>query len=383
EKIESTEFCQFIPGLGSARGTGLVNVEAEDKFFYSVISESGATDLEPLEFKPNKAQIVGRNDGSILKAFGDLRWNEKVSRDRSAKTPLRIFHDQHLIYSHDDVINFRIASDGTSFFAVEKIGENASRLVARDIDAGTEVHYDLGGKHTSTTYVSKYWAKYTNAQDAILLEPTYENLTGSYELYGIAEKVIKAVPIEKYDGFLRFPDFDHLIVGKMNSEFTEVNVSLYEGERKKWETNIVDPHWSPDMGLELSDDNAWLAVQGWDLSILNLADGKVVFNLPLVRPKERIRERLKSVSPGPAVGSVRHVEIINGKLNIFRKFRCGENENCALGSEQAIDQYDLATIAIDSQPDSRIRLPKVKSCATYRGKIQYDAEGRAYFISYE
>ena len=65
-------------------------------------------------------------------------------RPPEAPEPVHIYWDGELVYENDKAWRFGVAPDGSSFYVIEPLAGEASRLVVRSLDAGEEHHYDLG-----------------------------------------------------------------------------------------------------------------------------------------------------------------------------------------------------------------------------------------------
>ena len=129
--------CDLVPGRGEAQGTVVVLVpRSEQEAWYAVVDENGVLfggDL-PFTFETLHDVFVAvgkRPDGSTIAALRSFR-DGKVE----------VVHDGQTIYQGTETWDFDLAPDGSSFVAIEPLA-GGSRLVLRNLDAGTEQHHDL------------------------------------------------------------------------------------------------------------------------------------------------------------------------------------------------------------------------------------------------
>ena len=167
---------------------------------FAVLDEHGTLFGGELPFRPNHWRLGRRDDGGVVTAFGDLRLNSKVSRPESGE-PLRIYLDAGLVYESGKAWDFGVARDGSSFFVVEPLAGQASRLVIRDLNLGTETHHDLGPElNPFTAAESPYGTSYTRDAAEVAFWPPQQRdgVFGDYWFYpvgGGGPRVVRAVPV--------------------------------------------------------------------------------------------------------------------------------------------------------------------------------------------
>ena len=128
--------CILIAGTGGASGVAVVLAgPGRDAAWFAVVDEDGVLFGAHLDFGADGFPLfdLGRRpDGSVLMGF------------RTVDLSTQIFQDGQPIYEAEGVRNFDIASDGSSFLAIEPLAGGASRLVIRNFALGLELHHDLG-----------------------------------------------------------------------------------------------------------------------------------------------------------------------------------------------------------------------------------------------
>ena len=170
---------------------------------FATVDGSGTLFGGELPFLPNHYRVGRRADGSVLAAFADLRRNSKAFRNPESAEPLHVYMDGALIYETDKTWQFGLAPDGSSFFAIEPLAGEASRLVIRNLDLGTEVHHDLGGEFNPLTpYYSPYGAFYSGNVGEVVFWPPQElngSPRGDYWFYPVDGSEPRVVRVETTD----------------------------------------------------------------------------------------------------------------------------------------------------------------------------------------
>ena len=123
--------CRMVVGQRTASDTALVYLPLGEGAWFAVVNSFGVVFDGALPFVPERPVVGKRPDGTILAGFG-------------LEGEVQVVHDGSVIYEYDDVLRFDIADDGSSFFVVEPMAGDASRLVVRNLDLREEHHYDLG-----------------------------------------------------------------------------------------------------------------------------------------------------------------------------------------------------------------------------------------------
>ncbi|MCY3839199.1 MAG: hypothetical protein OXH09_11245 [Gammaproteobacteria bacterium] len=144
EELIDNPNCNFIAGLGDAAGVAVYVLSEGPGARFAVLDRAGTVFGNELPFDPNHYRLGKREDGSVVVALADLRLNSKEFRPENSPEPIRVYRDGQLIFEHDKVWQFGVASDGSSFYAIEPLAGEASRLIVRNLDDGREHHHDLG-----------------------------------------------------------------------------------------------------------------------------------------------------------------------------------------------------------------------------------------------
>ncbi len=179
ERVILNVGCRMRMGEGAAKEVAVLTFLDENGTEFAVLGDTGALARGRIDFRANHARIGLRADGSIVYGFGDLRLNSKVFREESTDEPVRIFHNDHVVYETNKAWDFGVADDGTSFFVHEPAPGGASRLVVRDLDRNTQVEYDLDTRLTPVSdYSVGHTLGYSNDGSEVVFMSAQEDSSG-------------------------------------------------------------------------------------------------------------------------------------------------------------------------------------------------------------
>ena len=389
---------------GPDNDTAAVVLPADSGARFAVLDGTGRVFGGTLPFVPNHYRLGKRSDGTVLAGFGNLRSNAKVFRGSETPEPVRIYEDGYVAYETDKAWDFGIARDGTSFFVHEPLPGGASRLVVRDMDAGTESHIHLGETLTPTSeYERNYGVFYAVDAREIMVWPLHDDFIGlgKYRFHAVRAETVREIRLGADDNRQHFPPpatridleqtnnalFASSEIGYFARRVERGNLTTGEPWRitkrrfhfKEGEKTGVDTvAWTRDLQLRgfngrmtLSHNGKWLSLGAWNLRVLDTETGETVFAFP--HDKAAQRARLADVADESAamaeVGSMSGERFLGDRLLLFR--RIGDSTTCgALASpghrscladlrrrgvfREVVDVFDLNTIAIDAPPDYRV-----------------------------
>ena len=423
--------CVLREGRGAAVGLAAVALpKAGGGSRFSVIGRDGALFGGDLPFRPNHLRLGRRPDGAVLAAFADLRLNQVGNRPQGTPEPVRVYLDGASIYENDRVRDFDVAADGSSFFAIEPLAGDASRLVVHSLDLRAESHFDLEGLFTSSNAFERpYAARYGVDHAEVMFEPSYADAygRGTHWFFPVdggprwsirveggpfdpASDVREALFASGREGYFVHSAPDGLLVSK--SEFRPVAGGVESEEA--W-ARTIDLHGDGD--VMLSDDGAWLGAGSRNFHVLDARTGRTAFAFPTAENlSRRIPPDLKRLSyavqpggprfglkkhlydaaalarlssvmepgAGPAdVGSVSSVSFRDGRLLMYRRVRVGEGP---YDFRHMFDAFELDGIRMDSPPDFRVAIDPSRRCGAgdfytqglqvHGGQLTYLTAGR-------
>ena len=304
--------CDVGEGSGAAEGVAVVVIPTPTGSRFSVLDGDGAIFGDELPFNPNVQRIGRRTDGTVVVALADTR-SDPIGAPKTPK-PMRVYIDGVLIYEQETVWGFDVANDGSSFYAIEPLPGDTSRLVINSLDLRLVSHFDLDRLYTPWKgYSLLYVARFATDHASVMFEPAYADSYGrgthwffpvdggerwSVVLpdahdYESPQWVNEALFATSTEAFVVESDEDP----KGGQPFTRIVKRSYEPALHQDEFKML---WSRTLDLdskgplELSANGKWLAIGNSDLHVLNAETGETVFAFPTLEnlnrrlsPKER------------------------------------------------------------------------------------------------
>lgn len=186
EDVIDNPECRMIAGSGSAEGAALVVVPDSTGVRFGVLDADGTVFARSLNFMPNHLRLGRRSDGTLVAGLADLRLNSREFREPDAPEPVHIYVNDQLVYETAKAWNFGVARDGSSFFVLEPMAGEASRLLLRNLDLGEEEHFDLGSIFApASAYDPGVIVRYTNLQDEVMFHRGGDFGRGLYHFYSV------------------------------------------------------------------------------------------------------------------------------------------------------------------------------------------------------
>lgn len=407
--------CKMLAGSGPASDVAVILLTEGDESVFAVLDESGQLISDSLDFHPHHFRIGRRPDGSLLVGFGDLRLNSGVFRSPDTDEPVRIYHDEHIVYESNKVMDFDIASDGSSFFALEPSPGGASRLVVRQIESDFQKEIELGTKFSSSNDYEPggHTPFYSLDNSEILFIPTHMDAmgVGEYWIYPVGDGRSSKVTVQD--------SWAAVLTSSENGYFVDRPDELNAGEAGKvWQVTrrkidaaggTVEEVWTRRIHIEhhygeltLSSSGRWLGMSGWDYKVFDTETGETIFTYPLAgNPGEKL-SRLAPVLPDGAtvadMGRHGQVRFIGDSLVVFRIYGDTSSCNPKPGDENYVvkrkecirdlrlldeyrtyfDVYDMNTIELESSPTYTTEVFEESTCMpalnSWSGLIDIDGQ---------
>ena len=140
--------CLMKPGASKTRDLAIIVVSGQDGSRFAVVDRSGVVFGDSLPFPATvKPSFARREDGSVLAGFGGIDIHGAEITDRRIGPAMQgvvVYQDGQIIFESLEAAGFGLADDGSSYYVLEPMAGNATRLVVRNLDLGVEVHHDLG-----------------------------------------------------------------------------------------------------------------------------------------------------------------------------------------------------------------------------------------------
>ena len=341
---------------------------SEKEAWYAVVDENGVLFGGHLPFVVESLQDVHvtlgkRPDGSTIAALRSFRDGK-----------MEVVHGGQTIYEGTDTWDFDLASDGSSFVAIEPLA-GGSRLVLRNLDTGSEHHYDLedsisdrGVPGTWRGFVRYAW--YSPAHTEVIVNAN-RNEGGTYRFYpldGGRPREVRTDP-NIWD---RIDIFQSSALSYHGHPTPDGSIKLYREERRFQQSDKSHQTvevWSREFQPQdtiapplVSDDGAWV-VLGMEPHgiVLDATNGNTVISVPFDEESRRLH--------GVATG----VHFLGDQIALYRYKRRGESRG-----QRFVEIYDLDPeirglrhrTAIESAPHARIAGFGIQTYAT--GKSRED-----------
>ena len=137
--------CIMQSGTGHGRDMAVVLVPSEDGLRFAVVDGSGIVFSDKLPFHSvQHSSLARRPDGSVLAGFGGADPPSSAGRGWQVASPrfgprvdgVLVYQDGRAIYENRAASRFDVADDGSSFYVIESMAGDMSRLVIRNLDSG-------------------------------------------------------------------------------------------------------------------------------------------------------------------------------------------------------------------------------------------------------
>ena len=409
--------CRLFKGTSNAVKLGIVTVPTLDGTSYAVISDSGTITEGSIEFSPNHVRIGSMPDGQVLFGLANLRLNSGVFRPPSSDEPVIIYQNDHIIYESNKVLDFDIATDGTSFIVHEPISSNNSRLVARDMSLGTETHFDLGSSASPyTAYAPGPALRYSMDLSEAMFVPAEPLSTGlgKYQFYGIGNGQTTQIVIDGGFSATLTSSKDGYFVDYVDGEDYVADENSWEISRKKLDlkTKSTDIVWSQMVEMKdfsgtmrVSNNGKWLGLWGDEFLLLDTYTGKELFRFideaDFDGSKSKGQSSLSQQNNPYQPLSLRHIRFLENSLvmhwlkgdvprcesstgqtfdqRVYRE--CLRDHRLTRGYQNFLDIYDLESIEKLGQLSRRIEVYAETNCNEMRDG--YGLSRHRGYISYE
>ena len=286
--------CRFFAGARDANDLAVVVVPDDDGdgARFSVVDAGGRVFDGGLPFVPDRASLGKRRDGAVLVAFG--------GRGEDRGRPVQVFHDGDLVYEREFARDFDVATDGSSYYAIEGSPYSEfSKLVLRNLELGIEMQVDMNDKTRLLGPELTMSGGFSGVYRPRLLDVSYS--------HDNTEVVMS--PLSSWG----FPTLGHrsfvpvdggeprtIAVQEKDVVFASSRLAYYyldDGASRRvvkrrfdwaspdrfasvdvWATELTIG--TPFDNMTLSDDGAWLIVPALPFAILDAATGNTAFEFP-------------------------------------------------------------------------------------------------------
>ncbi|MDE0193073.1 MAG: hypothetical protein OXQ90_17095 [Gammaproteobacteria bacterium] len=283
--------CRMVVGQRTESDIALVILPIGEGAWFALVDADGVEFDGTLPFVPEQLALGKRGDGTILAGFG-------------FEGEVQIVHDGRVIYELDDAWEFDIANDGSSFFVVEPMAGEASRLVVRNLDLRQEHHFDMGTTIVRADTGLDYVFSYSDDLAEVAATPAsgrggvnrFYPAVGGEHREVIVEGADTAVPriVSLFESSrMSYHVYNEAVSGREPSQRWTIFKVQRDFSGGSANGNVL---WTHDLvaigplSIHLSEDRALVLLSGAVSSfVLRTTDGKRVFSYP---PRRRMIARM-------------------------------------------------------------------------------------------
>lgn len=421
EVIDRPDFtCSMTKGKGSAGHLAIVavselvdtdpdpsiRISGRYSTRFSVLDETGALHTGELPFYPFRLKTGKRPNGPVLAGFGGINLQPYSTILPAEGESVRIFMGDTTVYESNHAWLFDLASDGSSYFVIEPVGnELSSRLTIVNLDKDTEIHHDLGSMLASPDGTLAYRASYTPDNEEVHLEPFTEFTQGLgvhyfFKAQGKDPPRRILVPDRGLDDralFMSSEDGYIFYEGANSADSLHIVKTRFD-----WPAGPSVPVWRREgpvgtraSRVDASPDGAWLLFslgtagtagrpakeEDRMIYVLDASTGETVFALP-TRTIDAQMRRLSSVLPDQPsendVGWYMGANFVGNDRFVVRRIK--DTDGVVDDTVQLFDVYDMNSISLDAQPGFRVQSNehRLNPCASngFPGTLRVAENGR-------
>jgi len=275
--------CRMVVGQRTASDTALVYLPLGEGAWFAVVNTFGVVLDGTLPFVPERPVVGKRPDGTILVGF-------------SLEDEVQIVHDGSVIYQFDDVWSYNIADDGSSFFVVEPLAGDATRLVVHNLELREEHHFDLGTSITRSNRGLDFNLVYSTDRAEVIVQPSRGD-GGTSRFFPTAGGEPREVLVEHREGSL---PKDLSLFATSEVSYHAHQVGARDRNNLLWNIVKVERDFGTDRGpgsrvwtrdleflplffsMQLSPNGTWLLLSDpiSGVEVLDTTDGATVFDYP-------------------------------------------------------------------------------------------------------
>ena len=243
-----------------------------------------------IPFVPNRMHVAPTGLSAPLMAFSAPVQDHSPNSIMNGGHQLRVLQGNGQIYAGEAVLDYGIASDGTSYFVVEALAGGSARLAVRDFERGSERHFDLDTEFDSVAAsgpVTKM--RYTLDETEIQLIPGGEALAKSYQFFPVRDSVRRrvVVQLDSTESKALFASSGSLYILSMGPGKESALIAKYG--RSSGENWALDEQWSKLLNsidyageMTLANEGDLLIVHGKPVpEVLWTETGEIIISSPI------------------------------------------------------------------------------------------------------
>ena len=408
EKVLDNPECRQHPGLGPSSDVAVVLLPTQEGARFAAVDASGILHAGTLPFFPERYTVARREGGSVITAFGPARFEGDEIPPIDGLPPLdyalpmRVYLGDQTIFENDHIWDFGLANDGSSFYVIQPVAGETSRLTIHNLDTESTHHYDIGHLYPklerwntwerTSNEESNYYIRYSLDYGELMFVPAFLGV-GTHHFFPTSSDAREPRKISVSDDegavFSTFASSreGYFLLGN-NDRFgprvvirREYSWPSGQAQTETWKKTLSDgsPH---SYLLHLSQDGSRMLLFGDEIQLLDTANGETLFLFPRDDLKDQLPRMSRILGPDATeeqVGTVVVADFHENQLVLFRELSSLQ----AASEGFAYDLFDLDTIELDSGPSRRVTTNADVPCESgdhfLRGLQEHD--GRLTFLT--
>ena len=379
EKVLGNPECRQHPGLGPSSDVAVVLLPTQEGARFAAVDASGILHAGTLPFFPERYAVARREDGSVITAFGPATLQEQrippfdSLLPLDCSLPMQVFLGDQAILEDDNVWDFGLADDGSSFYVLEPITGETLRLTIHNLDTDSKHHYNVG--HLYQKLDMREWSKrFSNEQTIyfigysadygeVMFSPMPDGM-GTHHFFptGSDAREPRTISVSKDDGAV-YSTFassteGYLLLGNKSTSDSSVLIrrecswSSGRAQTDSWKKTLLDRS-DQSLWRQLSEDGSRMLLYGDDIQLLDTSNGETLFLLPIDDRKAQFARMTRILGPDATeeqVGAAVLAYFRDNQLVLARELSPSQTASEGF----AYDLFDLDTIQIDSGPSRRV-----------------------------
>ena len=408
EKVLGNPECRQHLGLGPSSDVAVVLLPTQEGARFAAVDASGILHAGTLPFFPERYTVARREGGSVITAFGPARFEGDEIPPIDGLPPLdyalpmRVYLGDQTIFENDHIWDFGLANDGSSFYVIQPVAGETSRLTIHNLDTESTHHYDIGHLYPklerwkrwerTSNEESNYYIRYSLDYGELMFVPAFLGV-GTHHFFPTSSDAREPRKISVSDDegavFSTFASSreGYFLLGN-NDRFgprvvirREYSWPSGQAQTETWKKTLSDgsPH---SYLLHLSQDGSRMLLFGDEIQLLDTANGETLFLFPRDDLKDQLPRMSRILGPDATeeqVGTVVVADFHENQLVLFRELSSSQ----AASEGFAYDLFDLDTIELDSGPSRRVTTNADVPCESgdhfLRGLQEHD--GRLTFLT--
>ncbi len=321
--------CRMLIRSPRAQSMVLMSVPTSTGSRFVLLDDERIVAEGQLPFIPRRMSLGFPEFASPLIAFS------VPSVDTEVRHQLRVFRGSGEIFSAESVWDYGLAKDGSSYFVVEPVSVDSTRLRLRNFKQGSEKHFDLDQMYAADSEGQPpYHAAYSHGETEIQFTPSAQDLNRRYAFFpvGSGERRRVMVELQSKNSQVLFASSNMLYMATITQDRMYAEIIKYSAPvgapwklAEEWTTRLQASAYTGR--LSLAEQGELLVVHGdAEPSILRTSNGELITAISLWNEEirqivgeqafEGFLEQVRETGVLPELGIVQRDSMVHGNAFI-------------------------------------------------------------------